>query len=94
MSAADRYLEESVTRHMQGTLEAHRQWQAEQIHIAAEYEARTAQLAAWRVEMMADADSRYRASLGTQTSQLVSQLPPEITRAIEQGQVSLDALPL
>lgn len=94
MSLADRYLEESVGRHMEGTLEAHRAWSAAQEAIAAEYEARTAQLAAWRVMQMADADSRYRAALGTQTSQLVTQLPPVITRAIESGQETPDAIPL
>lgn len=94
MSLADRYLEESVGRHMSGTLDAHRAWTDEQTAIAAEYERRTEQLAAWRVIAMADADSRYRAALGIHTSQLVSQLPPGITRAIEQGSEAPDGVPV
>jgi hypothetical protein len=83
MSLSDRQLDEAVMTHMQATLEAHRAWQADQVAIATEYEQRAAQLAAWRIEAMADADSRYRAAHGVASSQLVTQQSADVTRALE-----------
>lgn len=83
MSISDRQLDEAIMQHMQATLEAHRAWQQEQTAIAAEYDQRVSALVAWRVEAMADADSRYRAAHGVASSQLVTQQAPEVIRALE-----------
>lgn len=85
MSVAARIMEDVVADHMTHSLEAHRQWAEHQEAIAAEFEQRVAQLVAWRIQAMSDADSRYRANLGTATSLLVRELPADIMRALEAG---------
>lgn len=83
MSIAARTMENLVSDHMQHSLAAHRAWAEQQEQIAAEYEQRAAQLVAWRIEAMSDADSRYRANLGTATSLLVRELPAPVQLALE-----------
>lgn len=86
MSIAARTMEDLVSDHMQHSLAAHRSWAEQQEQIAADFELRVAQLVAWRIEAMSDADSRYRANLGTATSLLVRELPGNIMQALEARQ--------
>lgn len=83
MSAAARVMEDLVTDHLGHALAAHRQWSEAQEQIAAEFEQRVAELCAWRIQAMSDADSRYRANLGTATSLLVRELPRNVQLALE-----------
>jgi len=76
-------MEDLVADHMQHSLAAHRQWAEAQEQIAAEFEQRIAQLCAWRIRAMSDADSRYRANHGTATSLLVRDLPQNVQLALE-----------
>lgn len=78
-------MEDLVSDHMQHSLAAHRAWAEEQEQIAAEFEARVAQLVAWRISAMSSADSRYRGNLGTATSLLVRELPANVQQALEAG---------
>lgn len=78
-------MEDATLAHLEATMEAHRAWTGEQEAIAAHYEQMLVQAAAWRVQAMADADSRYRAAHGQATAQLVTQLPQPIRLAIESG---------
>lgn len=83
MSIAARTMEDLVSDHMQHSLAAHRQWAESQEAIAAEFEQRVAQLCAWRIQAMSDADSRYRANHATATSLLVRDLPQNVQLALE-----------
>lgn len=85
MSQSARVMEDLVSDHMQHSLQAHRAWAEQQEAIAAEFELRVAQLVAWRIQAMSDADSRYRGNLGTATSLLVRELPPAVMQALEAG---------
>lgn len=76
-------MEELVTDHMQHSLASHRAWAEAQEAIAAEFEQRVAQLCAWRIQAMSDADSRYRANHATATSLLVRDLPQNVQLALE-----------
>lgn len=83
MSVAARTMEDLVTDHLEHSLAAHRQWGEAQAAIASEFEERVAQLCAWRIQAMSDADSRYRANQATATSLLVRELPRNVQRALE-----------
>lgn len=83
MSIAARTMEDLVSLHLEQSLAAHRQWSEAQEAIAAEFEARVAQLCAWRIQAMSDADSRYRANHGVATSLLVRDLPQNVQLALE-----------
>lgn len=83
MSIAAHTMEELVSDHREHSLAAHRQWAEAQEAIGAEFEQRVAQLCAWRIQAMSDADSRYRANLGTATSLLVRNLPQQVQLALE-----------
>lgn len=85
MSLAARHMEDATVTHLESAMAAHRAWAAEQERIALHYEQLVTEAAAWRVEAMADADSRYRAAHGQATAQLVNQLPQPIRLAIESG---------
>lgn len=85
MSLAARHMEDAVTTHLETALGAHRAWAEEQERIALHYEALVIQAVAWRVQAMADCDSRYRANHGQSTAQLVLDLPAQVRQAIESG---------
>lgn len=83
MSIAARTMEELVSSHLEQSLAAHRAWSEAQEAIAQEFEQRVAQLCAWRIQAMSDADSRYRANHGVATSLLVRDLPQNVMLALE-----------
>ena len=80
-------MEDLVSDHLQQSLAAHRQWAEAQEAIGAEFEQRVAELCAWRIQAMSDADSRYRANQAVATSLLVRDLPGNVRQALEAGPV-------
>jgi len=85
MSVAARHIEDAVVTHLERAMAAHRDWAATQEAIAQRYEQLVTEAAAWRVQAMADADSRYRAAHGTATAELVNGLPNPIRLELESG---------